>query len=154
MYFPQGIIASVSCSSPLPPPTPTLLSSQHKHFLSLMANSQGRGHLSRQMPSDRDEKRANTPSSINTATLFIDSPMSIAFLCVMFNFCYSCFWYNAMFQDFWFFFDVNQAVTIASNPCLSNIMAAILNKQKLKNQMLAGAYQFIFTLPHLCFCGL
>ena len=42
-----------------------------------------------------------------------------------------------MFQDFGFFFDVNQAVTVASNRCLSN--KAGKNEQKFQNKMLAGA---------------
>ena len=43
-------------------------------FLHWMANSQGWGLLSCQIPRGGDEKkRANAPSSVNTATFFIDS---------------------------------------------------------------------------------
>ena len=50
-HFPQGIIASISsrCAH-VPPSLPALANSQHKHFLSLMANSRGWEHLSCQMP--------------------------------------------------------------------------------------------------------
>ena len=45
VHFPQGIY----CISQL--------QVTHNHFLSLMANSEGRGHLSCQMPHDGDEKK-------------------------------------------------------------------------------------------------
>ena len=47
-------------------------------------------------------------------------------------------------QDFGFFFDVNQTVTRASDPFLSNKGGN--NEQKLQNLMLAGASRFFFTL--------